>query len=376
MIIKNARILNGSFAFEHADVEVANGLIRRIGRNLEGLGVFDAQGLTVLPGLVDIHTHGCIGSDACDADPEGYRKMALHYAREGVTSFLFTTMTLPVPELVRILRTIASYIGQQDAGAYAYGVNLEGPFLNSRKKGAQRAQDFIAPSLALFDEFNRAAQGQIRILALAPELPGAQELIESLSREAVVSIAHTDADYEQACRAITAGATHITHMFNAMNPFLHREPGVIGAAFDLGATFELICDGNHIAPSVIRAAFRLGGSDKVVLVSDSIRAAGLASGTYSLGGQSVIVKDGRAMLADGTIAGSSTSLIQCVRNAISYGIPYEDAVKAASENPARVIGVAGTTGSIREGNYADLLIVDEELRIQAVYARGVEQELN
>ena len=327
------------------------------------------DGRYVIPGLVDIHTHGAVGEDFSDGKPQGLQPLADYYARHGVTSYLATTMTLPEEVLTTAMHTIRDF--RRQGGAKCAGVHLEGPFLSMGKRGAQAACNLHQPDTAMFHRLNEASGGQVRLVTVACEEPGAMEFIQEISKECTVSLGHTTADYDTAMEAFRRGATHATHLFNGMPAFLHRAPGVVGAALDSGASVELICDGIHIHPSVIRATACLFG-ETLNLISDSLRCAGMPDGSYELGGQPIIVKDHRATLLDGTIAGSSISVLDALRNVVQYGLPLEDAVYAASTAPALASGI--DAGHIAEGKAADLVVLDGSLQMLATYVDGVQQE--
>ena len=251
------------------------------------------------------------------------------------------------------------------------GVNLEGPFLSRAKKGAQNGEWLHAPDVAMLRRLEEASEGLVKLVSVAPEEPGALEFIREVADEVTVSIAHTTADYDTAMAAYAAGARQATHLFNAMPPFTHRAPGVVGAAFDTpGCRAELICDGVHIHASVVRAVFQLFGPKRVILISDTMRAAGMPDGDYTLGGQPVQVKGKYATLDDGTLAGSVTDLMSCMKTAVSFGIPLEDAVRAAAVNPAKSIGIYSRVGSIESGKLANLAVLDQDLELKAVVFRG------
>lgn len=332
-------------------------------------GDLDAGGAYLIPGLVDIHTHAAMGEDVSDGRPEGLQILGRWYASRGVTSWCPTTMTLQEPELTAAIRAICSYERPAD-GARMAGIHLEGPFLSHAKCGAQNPENLHAPDIALFRRLYAQSGGRIRLLTAAPEEPGATELIREAARVCTVSLGHTAADYETAAAGYAAGATHTAHLFNAMPSLQHRAPGVVGAAFDCGATAEVICDGLHIHPAVVRMIFRLFG-DRTVLISDSLRCTGMPDGVYMLGGQQVCMQGGRATLqGTDTLAGSCIHLLDGLRNAVSYGVPLEHAVTAATAVPAGVIGLEGEIGSIAPGLYADFLLLDAALRLQAVYIGG------
>lgn len=327
--------------------------------------VIDAEGLLVLPGLVDIHSHGAAGEDFSDGNPEGLKKILQYEKRCGITSYCPTSMTFPKERLRQIFASIKG--AQTEDGATVVGINMEGPFLDPAKKGAHVEKWIAAPDVAFVRELNQDADGLVRLVTLAPNMDGAEEFIKEMHEEVCISLGHTAADYDCASRAMKLGAHHVTHLYNAMQPFRHRAPGLIGAAMDdPECMVELICDGYHIHPSAIRAAFRMFGPERVILISDSMRATGMENGTYELGGQEVTVKDRKAVLKDGTLAGSATNLYGCMCKAVEFGIPLEQAIMAATANPARSIGIFDRVGSIRIGKQADLLLVSENFELKRV----------
>lgn len=327
--------------------------------------VIDAEGLLVLPGLVDIHSHGAAGEDFSDGNPEGLKKILQYEKRCGITSYCPTSMTFPKERLRQIFASIKG--AQTEEEAKVVGINMEGPFLDPAKKGAHVEEWIAAPDAAFVRELNQDVDGLVRLVTLAPNMDGAEEFIKEMHEEVCISLGHTAADYDCASGAMKLGAHHVTHLYNAMQPFGHRAPGLIGAAMDdPECMVELICDGYHIHPSAIRAAFRLFGPERVILISDSMRATGMENGTYELGGQEVTVKDRKAVLKDGTLAGSATNLYGCMCKAIEFGIPLEQAIMAATANPARSIGIFDRVGSIRIGKQADLLLVSENLELKRV----------
>lgn len=364
MLIKNARIFVGK-SFIDGDIQFSN-TITEIG-NLAGQADLDVHGNYIIPGFVDIHTHGAAGEDFSDGKIEGLKPLSDYYAAHGVTSFLATTMTLKEPELTKAVQTIRHF--NSCTGAKCSGIHLEGPFLSYSKRGAQAAENLHKPDVSLFHRLNEASGGQVRMVTVACEEPGAIDFIREVSKICTVSLGHSSADYDLAMAGFSAGATHATHLFNGMPSFLHRAPGIIGAAFDSGASVELICDGLHIHPSVIRAAYQLFG-DRLNLISDSLRCAGMPDGDYELGGQPIVVKNGKATLLDGTLAGSSISLLDALRNVVHFGLPLEAAVYAASTAPALSVGLEA--GAIRVGYPADLLVLDQALNLEAVYIDGKE----
>lgn len=367
MIIKNGRVFQEDGSFVKKDLYIREKQFVAAKEEVTDTEVLDAKGLLVLPGLVDIHSHGAAGHDFSDGDTKGLREILRYEKAHGITSYCPTSMTLPKEELLQIFGTIKEIQNTPEAEILA-GVNMEGPFIDPAKKGAQAEENIAAPDAAFFRECNAASGGNIRLVTLAPNMPGSLEFIREVSKEVMVSIGHTTADYETALAAMQAGAHHVTHLYNAMPPFAHRNPGVIGAAFDDPACrMELICDGYHIHGSVVRATFSMMGSERMILISDSMMATGMPNGTYSLGGQKVWMKDGKATLTDGeTIAGSATNLYDCMRKAVSFGIPLADAIFAATRNPAESIGIYDTVGSITPGKKAHVLLADENLQLKQV----------
>ena len=325
--------------------------------------ILDVTGKYVIPGLVDIHSHGAVNADASDGNADGLRKMSRYYAGKGVTSWCPTTMTLSEEQLLKAMHAIRDFSSD---GANCVGVHLEGPFVSYEKRGAQNAAYLQKPNIEELKKLNDACNGQVRMITVAPEEDENNAFIREASKICTVSLGHSVADYEQARAAFEAGATHVTHMFNGMNGLHHRKPGIIGAAFDAGATVELICDGYHIHPSVIRTTFKMFGPERVILISDSMRATGMKNGTYELGGQEVTVKDRKAVLKDGTLAGSATNLFGCMCKAIEFGVPVDQAIFAATRNPARSIGIYDRTGSVHTGKEADLLLVTENFELKRV----------
>ena len=365
MVIKNGKVLLNR-EFVSADVAF-RALITDIGQSLSGEEVFDARGCYVVPGFVDIHTHGAVGQDFSDGEGRGLQPMADYYASHGVTSFLATTMTLPEDTLTRAMHTLRDF--RRQGGAKCAGIHLEGPFLCSAKKGAQAESALHRPDAAMFHRLNDASGGMVRLVSVACEEPGGMAFIDEVSRECTVSLGHTVADYDTAMEAFRRGASHATHLFNGMDSLHHRRPGVIAAAMDSGASVELICDGLHIHPAVIRLTHRLFG-DKLNLISDSLRCAGMPDGDYELGGQPIEVHGKRATLkGTDTLAGSCISLLDAVQNVTAFGLPLSDALYAASTAPALAAGLTDR-GLIAPGKCADLLVLDENLQLRAVFVDG------
>lgn len=367
MILKNTVYYNEAFLPQKGDIAIENGILTEVGGTQGGRGI-DLSGCTVAPGFIDIHTHGAMGGDTCDAREESLAGISRHLAHHGVTSFCPTTMTLPFKQLAESLRAARDYRGYE-CGAYIQGINMEGPYISAAKKGAQCGDYIRNPD---FDEFLKLYEiCPVRLVDVAPEASGANEFAARAKAYCTVSAAHTNSDYETAAKAFDAGFSHATHLFNAMTQLSSRAPGVVGAVFDNDAvTAELICDGFHIAPATLRIAFRILGEDRTVIVSDAMMASGLADGDFELGGQTVYVRDGKALLADGTIAASTTNLYDEFRNVLRFGIPFRQALKSCTINPARVIHADKETGSIAQGKRADLLVLDRNMEIRMVIVKG------
>lgn len=371
MKIINAKVLNENFEFVGADLEIDGGRILAIEEKLpyrEDETVIDCAGYRIIPGFVDVHIHGCAGADTSDGTEEALRVMAEFLITKGVTSFCPTTMTSDKETILSAVRAAKAVMDRHESGARVVGVNMEGPFISAARKGAQKEEFIQRPDYAFFKEVYDACGGIIRLVDIAPEEDESGAFIKEAAKFCTVSIAHTTADYAVAKQSFDDGIRHATHLFNAMSGLTHRSPGVVGAVFeDVRVHAELICDGHHIHPAVLKTAFKVLG-ERAVVVSDSMRANGLPEGEpFDLGGQMVTVKGGLATLADGTIAGSVSNLHDEVKNLVSYGIPVETAVRAATYTPAKAIGMEREIGSIAVGKRADLVVLDENLNIAAVY---------
>lgn len=333
MLYKNALVLNKEFMFEREDVCVVDGVIKEPTGNEEQV---DGSEYYIVPALTDIHSHGAQSVCANDATPEAYTTLNKHMQTNGIHGFLPTLITDDADTMVDICKKYAAYKKHNDSPSD--GLYLEGPFINTVKKGAHNEKYIINPDIELFKRMFDASEGLVKVVTVAPELPGAIAFIKEASKMCRIALGHSAADYETALRAFDAGATDVTHLFNAMNPMGHRSPGIIAAARDSGAYVELICDGIHVHPSVVRMVFSAFDSDKILLISDSISATGLPDGSYTLGGLKTIVENNVSRLEDGTLAGSTTNLLGCVRKAVEFGIRLEDVVRAASQNPCDLIG--------------------------------------
>lgn len=371
MIIRNAKVYTPQHTFAVQDLVIRNGRIVPHAMAEPGEQVIDADGLYALPGLVDIHFHGAVGHDFCDADPEGLQAIADFEASKGVLAICPATMTFSEEILNGIMDVAAAH--KNERGADLVGINMEGPYISPKKVGAQNPKYVMGADAGMFRRLNERSGGLIKLVDVAPEEPGNLDFIKECSKEASISIAHTCTDYDTAKAAFAAGANHMTHLYNAMPGINHRDPGPIIAALEEGAMVELITDGVHIHPAMVRFTFSTFGDDHVVLIADSMMACGLPDGAYSLGGQAVTVRGPRATLTEhpDTIAGSATCLYDCMRHAVrEMGVPLESAVRAASENPARCIGVDADYGSLAEGRYGNVILADADLNIKTVIRHG------
>lgn len=368
MIIKNVLIFTEDKQFKEGSIYIENGVFSDVSTDEE---IIDGEGCYAIPGLVDVHFHGCVGADFCDGTPESIAKIAEYEASQGITTIVPATMTLSEEELEQIMGNAAAYKNKK--GSVLAGINMEGPFISASKKGAQAATHIRKPDVEMFHKLQKISGGLIKLCDIAPEEEGAMEFIEALKDEVHISFAHTTANYEIAKKGYDLGACHATHLYNAMPPFAHRDPGVIGAARDSGHVYvELICDGIHIHPSVVRATFEMFGDNRIVMISDSMRATGLTDGEYTLGGQAVkVVGKLATLVSDGAIAGSCTNLMDCIRTAVKeMNIPLESAVACATMNAAKSIGIYDKYGSIAKGKEGNVVLLNRDLSLKAVIMNG------
>ncbi len=377
MIIKNVKVYTESMEFVSKEIAIRDGRFAEVKDADPTEEVLDGEGCYAIPGLIDLHFHGCKGYDFCDGTKEAIARIAEYEASVGVTAIAPATMTLPVNELEEILAVAAAYKeeAKDSAGADLIGVNMEGPFISEEKKGAQDARNIISCNEDICRRFLQASGGLVKFVGIAPERSeNTKDFILKMKDQVHISLAHTNADYDTAMEAFKAGADHAVHLYNAMPAFTHRNPGVVGAVSDSAhVNAEMICDGVHIHPSVVRATFKMLGADRIVLISDSMRATGMPDGRYTLGGLEVDVTGNRATLAsNGALAGSATNLMDCMRTAVlKMGIPLETAVACATRNPARCLGVYGEYGSITPGKRGNAVLLDRELKVKAVIKDGV-----
>ena len=389
MLIKNVKVYTEDRTFEEGEIVIRDGIFERVDfkagytrevervediKNEDAGEVIDAKGCFAIPGLIDLHFHGCMGADFCDGTKEAIETIAQYEASIGVTAIAPATMTLPVDELEKILNVAAEYKKSASKGADLIGINMEGPFISPAKKGAQDERHIIPCDTRICKQFLDASEGLVKFVGIAPEESRKSlDFIEQMKEKVNISLAHTNADYDTAKAAFDAGANHAVHLYNAMPAFTHRAPGVVGAVSDSKHVMaELICDGVHIHPSMVRATFQMMGEDRVILISDSMRATGMPDGQYTLGGLDVNVVGNRATLvSNGALAGSATNLMDCVRTAVrDMGIPLETAVACATMNPAKSLGEYEKYGSITKGKKGNVVLLDENLNLKMVIKDG------
>ena len=374
MLIKNCNIIYLD-KIEKGSVLIENGKIKEINpSNVNDTEVIDAEGLYLSPGFIDVHIHGAGGCDTMDGTVESINTIAKTIVQHGTTSFTPTTMTVAAEDIRKSIEVIKKLKEEGTEGANVLGAHLEGPFISPKAIGAQNPNFLLAPSVENYNKIVGDYGDAVVSITMAPEVEGAKELIKYLSDNGVtVSMGHTKATYDEAIEGIKCGACHSTHLYNAMTPFTHREPGVVGATFDTDITTETISDGIHISYPALRTAYKQKGTDKVVLVSDAMEACGMPDGQYSLGGQDVIVKNGAARLLDGTLAGSVLTLDKAVKNIYSNSnYPLNEVVRMATYNGAKHCHVEDHKGLIKEGYDADLILFNEDIEIQKVFVNGKE----
>ena len=379
MRYKGGMVLDENFQFKKKDMWVRDGKLvfaDKIGCQFDE--TIDVENCLIIPGLIDMHLHGSAGFDFSNASVHGLTSMAEYLAKNGITAFTPATMTMPEESILESCCVAAEYTKKIEempsfnrGKSKLLGIYMEGPYFSKDKKGAQDERYLKLPDTEQAKKIYEASHGLIKVICVAPELDGAIDFIRKWSKYLSVSIGHTACNFEQAKAAFTAGASHVTHLYNGMRPFLQRSPGVVGAAWESeGVMVELIADGNHVDPNVVRATFKLFDSDRIVLISDSLSICGSDKAVAVCGENMIYERDGVCILMDGTMAGSCTNLYECMKRAVSFGVSVEDAVKAASLNPAKVLRVDGERGSLADGKTADFIICDRELNIKEVYIGG------
>lgn len=373
-VIKDGLAFTGS-GFEKTDVLISDEQFTASengGSSTSDGFKIDASGCYVIPGLLDLHFHGSAGADISDGSLEGLHKMGAYEASRGITAMCPATMTLSEEQLTQAATAAAEYVPSCNE-ADLVGINMEGPFISPSKVGAQNPEYVRNATADEFRRLQKVAGGLFKLVDIAPEEPGADAFIESLADEVRISVAHTCTDYDTAAHAFDLGARHITHLYNAMDPMHHRKPGPIPAAAEReDVTAEIIADGVHIHPSMVRLAFNMFGDDRMILISDTLRAAGLGNGVYDLGGQDVTVNGYEARIDNGALAGSVSDLMRCFYVAVKdMDIPLVSAVKAASVNPARALQLEDKYGSLEAGHVADAVLLDKDtLEVKQVILRG------
>lgn len=374
-------IKNGTVYIDHGfigrDIRTLDDRVTEIGLDLiprEGEDVIDVSGLRILPGLIDIHTHGAAGVDVNHATGEDLEKMARFLSTHGVTGFLMSILTDTEEVMMRAIDAYHDWRALPHRGAVLHGIHLEGPFLSAEYKGAMPPYLLQVPDIGLIRRCQERAQGAIRYITIAPELPGAIEMIPALKELGIcVALGHSAADYETTCRAIAAGASAATHTGNAMRLLHQREPAIFGAVLEAEDVFcEMICDGLHLHPATVRLIMKMKGPHRVIAISDSILATGLGDGTYMLGVNEVVVRNGDATLREGGgRAGSTLTLDTALRNLMRFGgWPVEDLVMALTENPARLLHLMTGYGTIEPGKKADLTVLDDEGYVRMTIVNG------
>lgn len=350
--LQNAKILGADFRFYQGDLSFSS--VIEEGGGTENI---DCGGAYVLPGLVDVHTHGVLGFEANDKAVD-YDRWQQFLLQSGVTTFLPTTVT----DTKENIRYALSKLQK------AVGINMEGPYISKEKRGAHAANKICEVDLDFLEE----VKDRVKITTVAAEEGQNLDKISAIRAMGIrVSLGHSTADYETARRGFAAGATEVTHIFNCCPPFGHREPGLVGAAFDTDGVFcEVISDGIHLHPAVVRMLYHTLGTDRMLLISDAISATGLSDGQYTLAGLEVFVKDGQARLAGGNLAGSTVTLYEAMRRAVGFGIPLADAAKMASATPAKALGLDAAVGSLETGKDADILVLNQDLSIRHVFYKG------
>ncbi len=373
MIIKFANVfVNGEF--KKVDLLIEDSKFAQIVEDLQdedvvypnNSGDYSFEDCFILPGLVDIHTHGAIGFDFCDASSDEMKKMAEFYIKNGTTSLLPTIVTTSEEQYENQIPKILENI---DKSSPFIGINLEGPFISKIKKGAHNEDNISDIDISYAKRLYDLGKGQIKLMTVAPELENFNELVDFSKNKFLISMGHSNCTVDEARRAVDRGVKNVTHLFNAMEPMHHRKPALVGAALEFPLYKELICDGIHIHDSILKGLYR-GYAKELVIVSDSLSACGLGDGDYVLGGLDVIVKDKQARLKDGTIAGSLSTLFDGIKHLVKIGVKLENAINSATMIPAKSIDMENQIGSIKIGLKADFIVCDKNLNILAIFKNG------
>ncbi|WP_088834862.1 N-acetylglucosamine-6-phosphate deacetylase [Paenibacillus tyrfis] len=369
--ITNVRVALVDQVLPLASVLVENGRIAAVKEGgHEGPNVIDGQGGLLIPGMIDVHIHGADGLDMMDGTPESIEAVSRACVRTGCTSFLATSVSSTIEQLLAMIECVRRVAGHEP-GARIVGIHMEGPYLHPKRKGMQNERYLRHPDLAEMEEILRQTGDLMKMVTLAPELPGGKELVAYLvAKGIIVALAHSDATYEEAKEAFALGASHMTHCFNGMRPIHHREPGLIVAALeDERVSLQAIVDGVHLHPAIVRLMHRVKGPEGMVLITDALQAMGLGDGTYLFGGHQVEVKDGVARLQDGSLASSTVTMNLALRQTVELGIPLHEAVAMASTTPARILGLTGK-GRIEPGADADIVLLDADYNVRWTMIEG------
>ncbi|MDF2713483.1 MAG: N-acetylglucosamine-6-phosphate deacetylase [Paenibacillus sp.] len=376
-VITNVRAVCLDTVISPAVIWIEDGRIKRIGsgsiadseRRADDTSM-DGNGMLLIPGMIDVHIHGASGFDMMDGTEESIQQVSRACAESGCTSFLATSVSSTMDDLLVMMRSVKRVIGHE-RGAGIAGIHLEGPYLNVKRKGMQNEKYLRHPDMDEMSLIYREAGDLIKMVTIAPELPGGMELISYLREQGtIIAVAHSDATYEEAKLAFAQGASHVTHCFNGMRPIHHRDPGLVVAAFEEEhVSLQAIVDHVHLHPAIIRLMHRIKGSQGMVLITDALQAMGLGDGSYTFGGHSVQVADGVARLADGTLASSTVTMNKALRYTVELGIPLTEAVRMASTTPADILGLADK-GRIAQGCAADLVLLNEKFEVQWTMIKG------
>ncbi|MFE6799830.1 N-acetylglucosamine-6-phosphate deacetylase [Paenibacillus chitinolyticus] len=374
-ILHHVNVIQEDNSTQSVALWIRDGIIEKIESGLASLPegeyeYMDGQGRLLIPGMIDVHIHGANGFDMMDGSETSIQEVSRACAATGCTSFLATSVSSTIEDLIDMIRSVKRVAGHE-VGAKIAGLHLEGPYLNTKRKGMQNERFLRHPDLAEMKEIFDEANGLIKMVTIAPELPGGMELISFLKETGVIiAVAHSDATYEEAKQAFEAGASHVTHCFNGMRPIHHRDPGLVVAAFEEEhVSLQAIVDGIHLHPAIVRMMHRFKGPDGMVLITDALQAMGLGDGKYMFGGHPVTVSEGVARLEDGTLASSTVTMNEALRLTVDTGISLTDAVKMASSSPARLLGLANK-GKISVGFDADLVLLDEQFQVQWTMIKG------